>query len=119
MSESKNNQLMETISPQDALKLIKEHEDDPNFAILDIRSDEEFAAGHIPGAESLHYEGHEFQKKVENLDKEKEYVIYCKLGVRGGYILSQMKDSGFRKAHNIQGGFVGWKVSKLPLTDKV
>ncbi len=110
------DQLMDTISPQDALKLINEHKDDPNFEILDIRSDMEFAEGHIPGAQSLHYEGHEFQKKVENLDKEKEYIIYCKSGVRGGYFLSQMKNSGFKKAHNIQGGYMGWEISNLPLT---
>ncbi|WP_414469952.1 rhodanese-like domain-containing protein [Methanobacterium sp. ACI-7] len=112
------DQLMDTISPQDALKLIKEHEDDSNFEILDIRSDREFESGHIPKAKSLHYEGHEFKKKVDNLDKEKEYVIYCKSGVRGGYFLNQMKESGFKKAHNIQGGFLGWKISKLPLTNE-
>ena len=110
------NQIMDTISPQSALKLIKERENDPDFAILDIRSDSEFNAGHIPGALNLHYEGHQFQKKVEDLDKEKEYVIYCKSGVRGGYFLSQMRQSGFKKAHNINGGFVGWNISKLPLT---
>ena len=110
------NQIMETISPQDALKLIKEHENDSDFEILDIRSDEEFAAGHIPGAKSLHYEGHEFPKKVKKLDKEKEYLIYCKSGVRGGYFLGQMENSGFKKAHNINSGFMGWTLGKLPVT---
>ncbi|MGB9936267.1 MAG: rhodanese-like domain-containing protein [Methanobacterium sp.] len=110
------DQIMNSITPKDALKLIEKHKDDPNFEILDIRSDREYSLGHIPGAKSLHYEGHEFQRKVENLDKEKEYVIYCKSGVRGGYFLNQMEKSGFNKAHNIQGGFMGWQVSRLPLT---
>lgn len=110
------NQLIETILPEDALKLIKEHGNDPNFIILDIRPHDEFEMEHIPGAKNLDYDGHQFQKKVEKLDKENEYVIYCKSGVRGGYFLSKMKESGFKKAHNIYGGFIGWKVSKLPLT---
>ncbi len=113
MSEFK--QIMETISPQDAFKLIKEHENDSNFIILDIRPYEEFVEKHIAGAKNLDYDGHEFQKKVNKLDKEKNYVIYCRSGVRGGYFLEKMKDSGFKEAHNILGGFRGWKVSELPL----
>jgi rhodanese-related sulfurtransferase len=102
-----------TITPQSALKLIEEPGSD--IIILDIRPKEEFKVEHIPGAINLDYDGHKFQEKVEKLDKRKEYLIYCKSGVRGGYFLDKMRDSGFNKAYNILGGFVGWKVSKLPL----
>jgi rhodanese-related sulfurtransferase len=113
MSEFK--QIMRTITPQDALELIKLHENDPNFIILDIRPHDEFEEEHVAGAKNLDYDGHEFQKKVNRLDKEKDYVIYCRSGVRGGYFLEKMKDSGFIEAYNILGGFEGWKGSKLPL----
>ncbi len=102
-----------TITPQAALKLIEEMGSD--ITILDIRPKEEFQVEHIPGATNLDYDGHQFQEKVENMDKEKNYLIYCKSGVRGGYFLDKMRDSGFNRAYNILGGFVGWKVSKLPL----
>jgi rhodanese-related sulfurtransferase len=102
-----------TISPQDALKLIEEM--GPEITILDIRPKEEYEMEHIPGSVNLDYDGHHFQEKVEKLDKEKKYIIYCKSGVRGGYFLGKMRDSGFHIAFNILGGFVGWKVSKLPL----
>lgn len=101
-----------TIPPQEALKLIKEY---PEFTIIDIRPQEDFEDEHLPGAQNLDYDGHQFQKKVEKLDKEKEYVIYCKSGVRGEYFMDKMRESGFKKAYNIQGGFVGWKIKKLPL----
>ena len=99
-----------TIQPQDALQIMKDH---PEIIILDIRPHEEYKMEHIPGAINLDYEGHQFQQKVEKLDKEKEYLIYCKSGVRGEYFLSKMKESGFKGAYNILGGFVGWKIRKL------
>jgi len=102
-----------TITPQEALRLIEER--DPEITILDIRPKEDFEKEHVPGALNLDYDGHEFQRKAEKLDKKKEYIIYCKSGVRGGYFMDKMKDSGFNGAYNILGGFVAWKVSKLPL----
>jgi len=106
-----------TIPPQTALKLIKERGSD--ITILDIRPKEEFVIEHIPRAINLDYDGHQFQQKVDKLDKKKDYIIYCHSGVRGGYFMNKMRDSGFHSAYNILGGFVGWKVSKLPLTNEV
>ena len=102
-----------TLNPQEALKLIEES---PDISILDIRPSDEFEREHVPGAENLDYDGHEFQRKVEKLDKNKIYLIYCKSGVRGGYFMDKMRDSGFKGAYNVLGGFVAWKISKLPLT---
>jgi len=106
-----------TIPPQTALKLIKERGSD--ITILDIRPKEEFVIEHIPRAINLDYDGHQFQQKVDKLDKKKDYIIYCHSGVRGSYFLNKMRDSGFHRAYNILGGFVGWKVSKLPLTNEL
>ncbi|MCK9151051.1 rhodanese-like domain-containing protein [Methanobacterium alcaliphilum] len=101
-----------TISPQEALQLIKKH---PEISILDIRPQEDYKKEHIPKAENIDYDGHQFQRKVEKLDKNQPYIIYCKSGVRGGYFMDKMRESGFIGAFNIQGGFIAWKISKLPL----
>ncbi|EKQ54254.1 MAG: Rhodanese-related sulfurtransferase [Methanobacterium sp. Maddingley MBC34] len=101
-----------TITPDSALDLI---EKESEITILDIRPYDEFKKEHIPGAVNLDYDGHQFQSKVEKLDKDKNYLIYCKSGVRGGYFLQKMRESGFNGAYNILGGFVAWKISKLPL----
>ncbi len=102
----------EHITPENALKLIEKH---PEMVIIDIRPYAEYLLEHIPGALNLDYDGHDFQRKAELLDKGKKYLIYCKSGVRGGYFMEKMKESGFDEVYNIQGGFVGWKISKLPL----
>ncbi len=106
-----------TITPQSALKLMEEKNSE--ITILDIRPKEEFIIEHIPGAVNLDYDGHHFQQKVEKLDRTKDYIIYCHSGVRGGYFMNKMRNSGFKRAYNILGGFVGWKVSKLPLTNEL
>lgn len=112
----KKNQSTETIRPHDAFKMIEEHKDDSNLVILDVRPQNEFEIEHVPGAINLDYDGHEFKRKVEHIDKGKNYVIYCRSGVRGEYFMGIMKELGFHHVYNILGGFVGWKVSKLPLT---
>ena len=102
-----------TIAPESARDLMEKQ---PEITILDIRPHEDFKKEHIPGAVNLDYDGHQFQSKVEKLDKDKNYLIYCKSGVRGGYFMDKMRESGFKGAYNILGGFVAWKISKLPLT---
>lgn len=105
-----------TITPETALKMMED--DKSNLVILDIRPEEEFATEHIPNAVNLDYDGHHFQEKVDKLDKHEKYIIYCKSGVRGGYFMEKMKESGFKGAYNILGGFVGWKIRELP-TSKI
>ena len=116
MPEMKKNQSTETITPKDAFKMIEEHKDGSNLVILDVRPYNEFEVEHVPGAINLDYDGHEFKHKVEDIDKEKNYLIYCRSGVRGEYFMGIMKELGFPHVYNILGGFMGWKVSKLPLT---
>ncbi|AUB55287.1 MULTISPECIES: rhodanese-like domain-containing protein [Methanobacterium] len=101
-----------TVTPQTALDLM---EKELEIIILDIRPYAEFKKEHIPGAVNLDYDGHQFQSKAEKLDKDQVYLIYCKTGVRGGYFLDKMRESGFQGAYNILGGFVAWKISKLPM----
>jgi rhodanese-related sulfurtransferase len=102
----------ELITPQDALKLIEEH---PEIVIIDIRPEVDYKKDHIPGAQNLDYDGHDFQHKAERLDKNKKYLIYCKSGVRSEYFMVKMKESGFEDVHAILGGYMAWQVSKLPL----
>lgn len=103
------------IKPENALKLIEGHSE---IVIIDIRPYEDYMVDHIPGAENLDYDGHEFQKKAEKLDRKKKYLIYCKSGVRSEYFMGKMGESGFDEVYAIHGGYVAWKISKLPLVSE-
>jgi len=50
---------------------------------------------------------------LEKLDKEKNYLIYCKSGRRSSKVLEIIKDLGFTQVYNIKGGFEGWKSANL------
>ncbi len=115
MSKTQKEPPAGTITPDDAFELIEKYKNDSNLIILDIRPHDEFEEEHIQGAKNLDYDGHEFRKKVDKIDKDKNYIIYCRSGVRGEYFMGIMIELGFHKVYNILGGFVGWKVSKLPL----
>ena len=57
-----------TITPEEAMELIKES---PDVVILDIRSKKDYLKEHVPGAMNLDYDGHQFQKRQTGLIKKK------------------------------------------------
>ena len=52
--------------------------------ILDVRTPEEYAAGHLEGAVLLDFNGGQFAAELPNLDPAAEYVVYCRSGNRAG-----------------------------------
>jgi rhodanese-related sulfurtransferase len=113
MSGNKKIQLIKSLTPIEAFKLIKEHGNDPNWIILDVRTPWEFTKEHIEGAENLDFTDPDFNEMLEKLDKEKNYLIYCKSGRRSGKVLEIIKNLGFTQVYNIKGGFEGWKSANL------
>src|SRR5438552_6275991 len=47
-----------------------------NFVVLDVRTPQEFARSHIPGAINLDYNAADFQKRVADLDRSKTYLVH-------------------------------------------
>ena len=67
------------VSVDDAAKLLQS---DKNVVVLDVRTAEEFQAGHIPGAKNLDFFGNDFAQQVAALDKSKTYLVHCAAGGR-------------------------------------
>lgn len=63
--------------------------------IIDVRSPEEFAEGHLEGAQLLDLNSGEFAAQVPSLDPEADYLLYCRSGNRSGQAASIMRDAGF------------------------
>ena len=85
-------------------------EKDDNAFILDVRTPEEVAEGYIPGATNIDiYLGQEFLNKLEELDKSKNYYVYCRSGNRSGQACAIMENAGFKNAYNLEGGFMNWE----------
>ena len=52
--------------------------------------------------------GNKFISEIDKLDKSKSYFIYCKSGARSGQTCELMKQKGFKKVYNLEGGILGW-----------
>jgi len=103
-----NTQIIRDISPGETNRLIQENTGNQDFVIVDIRTPEEYNSGYIEGAINLDFYSQTFKEELENLDKDKTYLIYCRSGRRSGLALSTMKKLGFNEAYNMLGGIIQW-----------
>ena len=105
---------IEDITPQEALTLIQNNRNNSDFVIIDVRTREEFTAGHIENAANIDFYAETFRDMLNNLDKNKTYLIYCRSGARSGSTLDIMAELNFQEVHNISGGMIAWDVEGLP-----
>ena len=83
---------------------------DENAIILDVRTDDEVAEGHIPKANHIDiYLGQGFIDALQKLDKSKNYYVYCRSGNRSGQACAIMNSIGFENAFNLEGGMLNWE----------
>ncbi len=68
--------------------------------IIDVRTPEEFATGHLEGALNINVQSPDFAAQVNQLDPEANYYIYCRSGNRSGQAISQMSNMGFSNMTN-------------------
>ena len=82
---------------------------DENGVILDVRTEDEYNDGSIPEAINIDiYKGQGFIYRVEELDKTKNYYVYCAAGVRSSNACGAMEQLGFENTFNLIGGFSNW-----------
>ncbi|HIB36123.1 rhodanese-like domain-containing protein [Mesonia sp.] len=97
-------ETIEMITPDEADKLSKMDE----VQLLDVRTEAEFGEEHLLNAQNIVYD-ESFSEKIEDLDKEKPVIVYCKSGGRSEKCAQILKDSGFVKIYDIKGGITEWK----------
>lgn len=85
-------------------------ESDSNAIILDVRTPEEFNSGKIPNSINIDvYKGQGFIYLVDELDKTKNFYVYCRSGARSGQACSVMNQMGIPNAYNLLGGIMEWR----------
>ena len=83
---------------------------DKNAVILDVRTAEECLDGIIPTAINIDiYKGQGFIYQIDELDKSKNYYVYCKAGSRSDQACQIMNEMGFQNTYNLLGGFMNWE----------
>lgn len=76
--------------------------------LIDVRTPEEFAQGHIEGAQNHNLYDANFIDQFKTFDKEKPLLLYCRSGNRSGRAAKRLDSLGFIKLYDLQGGFIAW-----------
>jgi rhodanese-related sulfurtransferase len=98
---------MPEVPPADARELIES-----GAQVVDVRTPEEFEAGHIAGARLIPLD--EVESDAAGLDRSQPLVVYCRSGERSGMAADAFAASGWN-AQSIAGGLLAWAEAGLPL----
>lgn len=89
--------------------------DTRNAVLLDVRTPEEYAEGHIPSAINLDVDADDFEYQVAKLDSTKTYFLYCGSGSRSKEAYQQMVAKGFSEVFDLIGGLDAWTAEGYPV----
>ncbi len=88
---------------------------DRSLVVLDVRTAEEFAAGHVPGAINIPHT--ELAARIQELDgaRDGDIVVYCRTGKRSEQAFAVLEKSGFGRLFHLQGDYTRWSEEKRPV----
>jgi len=83
--------------------------------VLDVRSEEAFKAGHLPGAKLANAAGLTAAIEKLKLDRKHPVVLVCETGSQSRKLLVEVQKLGFSEVGALDGGVQAWKAAALPL----
>lgn len=88
--------------------------------LVDIRTPKEHGEIHIANSQNIDFMSPTFEVDITKLNKKKPVILYCKSGRRSAKCAQKMKDAGFEKIYDLEGGISKWKHSdKLEINVKL
>ena len=87
-----------------------------NAVVIDVRTPEEFSKGHLQNAKNIDWNGANFDKQTESIDKTKPVFVYCLSGGRSSAAAAKMRSNGFTTVYELEGGMMKWRAANLPET---
>jgi thioredoxin 1 len=95
--------------------------------VLDVRTPGEYKEGYINKAINIDYNDAGFEDRINKLEKNLPYFVYCLSGGRSGSAASYMRERGFKQVYELKGGMMAWRNNQMPvatsqtnmLTDKI
>ena len=108
-SSNGGNQVLDAKTFSEKLKAT------PNAVLLDVRTEEEFAKEYIEGALLADWNGNDFQRRIDAIDKDAPVFVYCLSGGRSSSAAAAMRKQGYKEVYELQGGILKWKSADLPV----
>jgi len=101
------------IKPEALLERAAKH--DATLVILDVRTPQEFAEGHVPGARNIPHD--QLASRIAEVmgEKDKDIVLYCGRGKRAALAADTLKANGFEKLLHLEGDMQKWTEDNRPI----
>ena len=84
--------------------------------VVDVRTAQEYAAGHIPGAINIPFD--EVARRIGELDTPHGVALYCMVGPRARKGESALLSAGYTSVLHLEGGLAAWEAAGLPVDRK-
>lgn len=88
---------------------------DPSVTVLDVRTPEEYAEGHLEGAVLVDFSAPTFADEIAGLDASQLYLVYCRSGNRSGQAVAVMQQAGLPALWDMDGGVSSWTAAGFDL----
>ena len=84
--------------------------------LLDVREDDEWAAGHAPGA--VHVPMMEIPARSDEVPDDRDVVVVCRVGQRSAQVVAYLRQQGWDRVVNLDGGMAGWDAAGRPMVSE-
>lgn len=113
-----SEQIIENMDLDRAFALMETKGNGDSFVLLDIRTPGEFEADHIRGATNLDFYSESFRDDLDELKKDRTYLVYCQRGERTQETLALFRELGFRRVYILFEGFKEWTAYGFPTANR-
>lgn len=100
------NSESKVVSPEEMQTLLQLD----NIQLVDVRTPKEFKEGFIENAQNIDFKSSTFYEAIKKLDKNKPVIVYCHSGGRSAKCANKLKEAGFTKVYDLEGGISKWKL---------
>lgn len=107
------DETVRLVSPAAAAELLADTAD-PEI-VLDVRTPDEYNEGHLADAVLIDFYEADFRDQLAELDRDANYVLYCRSGNRSAEAATLMEELGFSSVDEVDGGIVEWLEAGLPI----
>ena len=114
VSEEATRAIMEDVDAAQFQRLIAELD---GALLLDVRTPEEWAEGHLAGAAHRDYWGDDdFDAAMNSIPRDRPVLVYCAGGGSSGLTAQELNKAGHLEVYNLEDGITGWQDAGLPVT---
>lgn len=110
-SPAKGAAAVQEVKPDEAEKLLKQRKE---IVVLDVRTPDEFAAGHLKGAKNIDFLEDDFAKRVAEVEG-RPIILHCASGGRSTKALKILEARNFPQIYHLSGGYKAWVEAGKPV----